>query len=86
MLEGRVALVTGSSRGLGRAIALELAQQGADVGVHCNRSIDEAQSVAERITAMGRRTAVVRAIPGNRLTWKDLLKKSTGSWAGQISW
>ena len=60
MLEGRVALVTGSSRGLGRAIALELAQQGADVGVHCNRSIDEAQSVAERITAMGRRTAVVQ--------------------------
>lgn len=59
MLEGQVALVTGSSRGVGRAIALELAGQGADVGVHCNRSLDEAYSVAKRITAMGRRAVVV---------------------------
>lgn len=60
MLEGRIALVTGSSRGLGRSIALELAAQGADVAVHCSCSEDKARSVAARITAMGRRSVVVK--------------------------
>ena len=58
MLDGRIALVTGSSRGVGKAVALELARQGADVAVHCNRSLEEAQAVAANITAMGRRSVV----------------------------
>ncbi len=56
-----VALVTGGARRLGRAIALELAAQGWDVAVHCHRSVDEAEALATRIRALGRRAAVLRA-------------------------
>ena len=54
-LEGRVALVTGGSRGIGRAIALRLAQEGADVAV-CARTEGTAQKTAEEIAALGVRS------------------------------
>jgi 3-oxoacyl-[acyl-carrier protein] reductase len=47
-------LVTGSSRGIGRAIALRLARDGFDVVVHCRTRIDEAESVAAEVRALGR--------------------------------
>ncbi|VEB42428.1 3-oxoacyl-[acyl-carrier-protein] reductase FabG [Chromobacterium violaceum] len=47
-------LVTGSSRGIGRAIALRLARDGYDVVVHCRSRRDEADAVAAEISAMGR--------------------------------
>ena len=58
MSEGRVALVTGSSRGLGRAMALELGRQGHRVAVHYNHSEAPAQGVAEQIRAQGGEAAV----------------------------
>lgn len=54
-LEGRIALVTGSSRGIGRAIAWALAQEGADVVIHYRSSAQQAESLAEQIRALGRR-------------------------------
>jgi 3-oxoacyl-[acyl-carrier protein] reductase len=60
-LEGRTALVTGAGRGLGSALALGLAREGADVAVHYNRSREGAEQVAKEIAELGRRSAVVQA-------------------------
>ena len=59
-LHGKRALVTGSSRGIGRAIALTLAEAGADVIVHCTGRPDAAQSVSDSIRAMGRRSLFIQ--------------------------
>src|SRR5438128_1734850 len=55
-LAGKVALVTGSGRNIGRAIALGLAAAGADVVVNARSSKDEVASVAAEIEAAGRKT------------------------------
>jgi enoyl-[acyl-carrier protein] reductase III len=60
-LAGRVALVTGSSRGIGRACALRLAEAGADTIVNYVTSRSAAEEVAAEIQRLGRRTAVVKA-------------------------
>lgn len=57
-LSGKVALVTGSSRGIGRAIALALAGKGADVAVHCRISRADAEQVASAIHQAGGRALV----------------------------
>ena len=53
-LSGAVAWVTGSSKGIGRALSIGLAEQGCDVVVHYNSSEDEAREVEQRIRACGR--------------------------------
>jgi enoyl-[acyl-carrier protein] reductase III len=60
-LSGRVALVTGASRGIGRGIALALAEAGADVIVHFARKAGMAQEVVAEIQAMGRQALAVKA-------------------------
>ncbi len=60
MLSGKVALVTGASRGIGRQIALTLAGYGADVIVNYNGSREKAQEVVSEIERMGRKAAAVQ--------------------------
>ncbi|MHB8156020.1 MAG: 3-oxoacyl-[acyl-carrier-protein] reductase [Desulfocucumaceae bacterium] len=60
-LNGRVAVVTGSSRGIGRAIALALASEGANVVVNYSGSESRAREVADAISAIGRQAVVYRA-------------------------
>ncbi len=55
------ALVTGASRRIGRALALEAARAGFDVAVHYRTARDEAQAVADEIAALGRRAVVLDA-------------------------
>ena len=60
-LLGRIAFVTGSSRGIGRAIAVELARWGADVVVHAQKNLELAEAVAAEIRGMDRRAMAVLA-------------------------
>ena len=60
-LAGRVALVTGASRGIGRAIALALAGAGADVAVNCRERGRSAEETADAVRAKGRRALAIAA-------------------------
>jgi 3-oxoacyl-[acyl-carrier protein] reductase len=60
-LKNKIALVSGASRGIGRAIALRLARDGADVIVHYSSSVDGAKKTAAEIEKMGRRAMLVQA-------------------------
>lgn len=59
--QGRVALVTGGSRGIGRATALKLAGEGATVAVHYSRSIAKAEAICDQIDALGQKAIAVQA-------------------------
>lgn len=56
----KTVLVTGSSRGIGRAIALRLARDGYDVVVHCRSRVEEAEAVATQVRELGRQARVLR--------------------------
>ena len=65
MLKGKVALVTGSSRGIGRAIALKLAEQGADVIINFFRRRQAAEQTAKDIESLGVTAKVIKANVGD---------------------
>ncbi|MDT0545971.1 MULTISPECIES: 3-oxoacyl-ACP reductase family protein [Streptomyces] len=60
-LDGKAALVTGGSRGIGEAVALRLAEEGADIALTYQNSEDRAAAVVDRIKALGRRAWAVQA-------------------------
>lgn len=64
----RRVLVTGASRGIGRAVALELAKAGFDIAVHFNSRQDLAEEVADKIRALGRASTLIRFDVGDRAT------------------
>ncbi|OAH53729.1 MULTISPECIES: 3-oxoacyl-[acyl-carrier-protein] reductase [Bacillaceae] len=59
-LDGKIALVTGASRGIGKAIALELARLGADVVINYAGNEQKAKDVSEEIKAIGRRSFIIQ--------------------------
>ena len=59
-------LITGSSRGIGKAIALRLAQSGFDIVVHCRSRDDEAESVAQAVRELGQQARVLQFDVSNR--------------------
>ncbi|HEV3421287.1 MAG TPA: SDR family oxidoreductase [Candidatus Acidoferrum sp.] len=73
-LAGRVALVTGAGKRLGRAVALRLASEGADVAVHYGKSEAEAREVVREIEKLGRRTAAFSAELTDVLAIQELVQ------------
>ena len=73
-LEGKVALVTGGSRGIGRAIAITLGAEGAHVFINYNASADKAQSVAEEIEGAGGKATVVQGDVSDMAQAKALIQ------------
>jgi 3-oxoacyl-[acyl-carrier protein] reductase len=74
-LKDKVALVTGASRGIGEAIAMSFAREGADIALNCSKSIKEAEKVAQEIKALGRRTTVIQADVADKAAADEMVKK-----------
>ncbi|MDE0184968.1 MAG: 3-oxoacyl-ACP reductase FabG [Candidatus Poribacteria bacterium] len=78
--EGKLALVTGASRGIGKATALKLAAQGANVAVHYVTAADQAEDVYRQIRALGRESMAVQADISDR----ESVNKMAGKIAGNL--
>lgn len=75
-LEGKVALVTGASRGIGKATALALAEYGADVVVNYKQSTERAEEVVSHIRSLGRKSVAVQGDVSKELEVISLVKKA----------
>lgn len=84
LLEKKVALVTGASRGIGRGIALEMAREGADVVVNYNNSKEKANEVTRSIEALGRRSLVVKADVSNQNDVEAMRKSVLAEFDGGV--
>jgi len=74
-LEGKKALVTGASRGIGRAIAIALAEAGADVAINYSGSEQAAAETAETVRALGREAIIIKANVGKAAEFEDMVKQ-----------
>ncbi len=79
-LQGKVAVVTGGGRGIGRAIALELARRGADVVVNYVQGAEQAAAVVVEIEALGRRALAVQADVGTPSAATVLIAAAVEGW------
>ncbi len=74
LLEGKKAIVTGGSRGIGRAIAIKLAQSGADVAVNYNSNANLAEEVVKEIKSFGRESFSVKADVSDYAQAEEMIK------------
>lgn len=81
-LNGKVALVTGGSRGIGAAIALQLAEQGADVAITYAQSAEKAERVGHVIKERGQRAIAIQADASNVTDVEDAVDKTVAELGG----
>src|SRR3989441_11583997 len=78
-LDGRVALVTGGSGGIGKASVLELAAEGADAAVQFNRGKEAAQAVVEKVQGLGRKAVAIQADVTDHRSCRSLASQTLAS-------
>ncbi len=81
-LMGKRALVTGASSGIGRAIALAFAREGAWVGINFRASGEDARRVAQEAEGFGARTLLLRADVSNSGDVEEMFRRVEGEWGG----
>jgi 3-oxoacyl-[acyl-carrier protein] reductase len=82
-LVGQVAVVTGASGGIGRAIALELARAGADIVVHGNRRAEAAEGVSAEVQRLGRQAKVLLADLAD-VAAREAFAEAAWNWRGRM--
>lgn len=75
LLEGKFALVTGGSRGIGKAIVLALAKAGANVAINFAGNVKAAEEVAAEVTALGRKAFLLQADVADNAACTDMIDK-----------
>lgn len=78
LLAGKVAIVSGASRGIGRATALALAEAGCDVALNYRSGADEAEDLAEQIGRLGRRAMLVAGDVANQAAVEQMVADTVG--------
>ena len=81
----KIAFITGSSRGIGRAVALRLAEEGRAVGINCLRSADQARQLAADLRAQGREAAAFQADVADRAAITAAIRGAEEALGGPVS-
>jgi acetoacetyl-CoA reductase len=79
-LNGKYALVTGASKGIGRAIAVALAQEGAGIGINYRTGEAEARTLADELGKLGVQTLLLQGDVSERATWVGMMDKIKQAW------
>ena len=74
--KGKVALITGASRGIGRAIAIELAKNGANIAINYNANLKAAEETQKLVNKTGVKSAIIRANVSKEKSIKSLIQKT----------
>jgi NAD(P)-dependent dehydrogenase (short-subunit alcohol dehydrogenase family) len=85
-LDGKVVLITGASRGIGRAVALRLARDGAAVVVNYAGNAGAAGEVVAEVEALGGRAVAVQPTWAGSTTWYTCSTPRSSTSAGSTSW
>jgi NAD(P)-dependent dehydrogenase (short-subunit alcohol dehydrogenase family) len=79
-LDGKYALITGASRGIGRATAVALAGEGAAIGLHYRSGETEARKLADELGKQGTKTLLLQGNVAERSVWSAMLERVKSAW------